>query len=67
MNDEQQRQEKSMPAVELCYVKKIADRLHRALDRFVDGEDVRSEVISAGCMVLAYLDELTRRNGGTDG
>ena len=52
MNDEQQRQEKSMPAVELCYVKKIADRLHRALDRFVDGEDVRSEVISAGCMVL---------------
>lgn len=64
MND---AQEKSMPAVELCYVKKIADRLHRALDRFVDGEDVKVEVISAGCMVLAYLDEQIRRNGGTDG
>lgn len=53
-----------MPAVELCYVKKIADRLHRALDRFVEDEDMKTEVIRAGCMVLAYLDEQVRRNGG---
>ena len=61
MNEER---EKSMPAVELCYVKKIADRLHRALDRFVEDEDMKTEVIRAGCMVLAYLDEQVRRNGG---
>ena len=65
MNEDQQK--RSMPEVELCYVKKIADRLHRALDSFVDGEDVKVEVISAGCMVLAYLDKQIRRNGGTDG
>lgn len=55
-----------MPEVELEYVKKIADRLHRALNRFLDGKDVKVEVICAGCMVLSYLDELVRRNGGED-